>query len=106
MMTTDGSIDIDMNGYKDDLIKRHGFLESHRASAPAKPGVILSELDLATLDTAKNPPDVTKCRSRIGGTMWLSRGGLPIVGYQVAALARFNHAPGKKHWLTGMRPPT
>jgi hypothetical protein len=93
----DGSIDIDMNGYKDDLIKRHGFLDSHRASAPAKPGVILSELDLATPDT-KNPPDVTKYRSRIGGTMWLSRGGLPIVGYQVAALARFNHAPGKKHW--------
>ena len=30
----DGSIDIDMNGYKDDLIKRHGFLDSHRASAP------------------------------------------------------------------------
>ena len=26
----DGSIDIDMNGYKDDLIKRHGFLGSHR----------------------------------------------------------------------------
>jgi hypothetical protein len=59
--------------------------------------VILSELDLATPET-QNPPDVTKYRSRIGSTLWLSRGGLPIVGYQVGALARFNHAPGKKHW--------
>jgi hypothetical protein len=97
MQNDDGSIDIDMNGYKNDLIKRHGFLGSHRASAPGKPGVALSELDLATPETT-NPPNVTKFRSRIGGTLWLSRGGLPVVGYQVAALARFNHAPRKKHW--------
>jgi len=95
----DGSIELDMRQYNEALVKRHGFEQSHRASAPAKPGKILSEKDCASPDD-KSPPDATAYRSKIGGMQWLSRVALPIIAYQVCALARFNHAPAK---CTGMR---
>ena len=93
----DGTIVLDMTRYNEELVKRHGFAQAHRASAPGKPGKILSEVDCACPDD-ENPPDATAYRSKVGGCLWLCRVALPIIAYQVCALARFNHAPGKVHW--------
>jgi hypothetical protein len=93
----DGSIVLDMTEYKNSLVKRHGFVDAHRASTPACPGKIMSETDCAKPED-ESPPDATAFRSKVGGIQWLSRVALPIVAYQVCALARFNHAPGKVHW--------
>ena len=93
----DGSIALDMTEYKNSLVKRHGFVDAHRASTPACPGKIMSETDCAKPED-ESPPGATSFRSKVGGIQWLSRVALPIVAYQVCALARFNHAPGKVHW--------
>jgi len=86
-----------MTEYKNSLVKRHGFVDAHRASTPACPGKIMSETDCAKPED-ESPPYATSFRSKVGGIQWLSRVALPIVAYQVCALARFNHAPGKVHW--------
>jgi hypothetical protein len=83
-----------MRKYNEALVKRHGFEEAHRASAPGKPHTILSEADCAKED-GECPPNCY--RSKIGGALRLCRVALPIIAYQVCALVRFDHAPGKAH---------
>jgi hypothetical protein len=95
--TVDGQITLDMRGTCTDIVAKEGFTDSHLAPAPGTPGKVLSETDCA-VDGDSNAPNPTAYRSRIGKALWLARGALPIALYYVAALARFNHAPGKRHW--------
>ena len=68
-----GQITLDMNGYKDDLVARHGFADAHSAPGPGKANIILSERDCVDPDT-EGAPDQQAYRSRVGGLLWLCRG--------------------------------
>ena len=76
-------------------------LDSCRPSfTPGIPNVLVSDRDCPQPDDhehasfMKNKP----YRSRIGQLLWLSRTTFPAIAYQVNALARVAHNPGKAHW--------
>ena len=86
-----GQITLDMNGYGSDLVKRHGFADSHSAPGPGKANVILSERGCVDPSTP-GAPDQTAYRSRVGGLLWLCRGALASASYHACALARAEEA--------------
>ena len=89
--TTPGRIVLDMRATGSNIVKKHGFEDAHRAHAPGTSGTVLSETDCAK-EGDSTAPDRTAYRSRVDSLLWLGRGALPIIGYQVAALS-VSHEP-------------
>jgi hypothetical protein len=67
---------------------------------PGMPNVLLSDRDCPAdndsvqLEFMKNKP----FRKRVGQLLWIARSTRPDISYQVNALARVAHNPGKAHW--------
>ena len=92
-----GCIALDMRKAATSIVKATGFDGAHYMAAPGAPHTILSERDCSTPDD-DDAPNQSAYRSRVGRLLWITRGTLPAAQYHVAALARMNHAPGRRHW--------
>ena len=67
---------------------------------PDMPNVLVSSLDCPSPDD-KDQIEFMKSkpyRKRVGQLLWIARSTRPDIAYQVNALARVAHNPGKAHW--------
>ena len=83
-----------------ELVSSSGLDTCRPSYTPGIPNALVSDRDCPDkddhnqLDFMKDKP----YRSRIGQLLWLSRTTFPAIAYQVNALARVAHNPGKAHW--------
>ena len=83
-----------------ELLESANMLSCRRTTTPGTPNVLVSLLDCPGEDDSEQREFMKgePYRARIGQLLWLARNTRPDISYQVNALARVAHNPGKKHW--------
>jgi hypothetical protein len=82
-----------------DMLKRYGMADCKPIGTPMEPGSKLS------MDQCPGTPEEIAYMKNIpyihavGSLMYLAVATRPDIAYTVGVLARFNHNPGKAHWL-------
>ena len=82
------------------LLESAGMTSCRPSFTPGVPKVLLSSLDCPADDDVKQRTFMKDkpYRIRVGQLLWLARTSRPDISYQVNALARVSHNPGKAHW--------
>ena len=82
------------------LLRDANLLQGRPSYTPGIPNTLVSSLDSPAPDDTEQRDFMQQrpFRSRIGSLLWLARVSRPDIAYQVNALARVAHNPGKRHW--------
>jgi hypothetical protein len=93
------SITLSQRQYILDMLKRYGHADCNPIGTPMEPNLKLSK-DQAPV----TPEEIAYMKDipyihAVGSLMYLAVATRPDIAYTVGVLARFNHNPGKAHWL-------
>jgi hypothetical protein len=83
-----------------ELCSDAGLTNCRPAHTPGIPNVLLSDRDCPSPDDKVQLEFMKNklYRKRVGHLLWIARSSRPDISYQVNALARVAHNPGKAHW--------
>lgn len=99
----EGTITIDQHKYVKEVLERFGMGDSHPVSTPADVNSKLTNEMSPSSESDREEMKKIPYQEAVGSLLYAAQVSRPDIQYAVNMVSRFNHNPGKAHWMAVKR---